>query len=35
MEVVKAIGKTKTNQDDKPLIDVVMQKVTIEKRLKK
>ena len=35
MEVVKAIGKTKTNQNDKPLIDVVMQKVTIEKRLKK
>ena len=35
MEVVKAIGKTKTNQNDKPLIDVVMQRVTIEKRLKK
>lgn len=35
MEVVKAIGKIKTNQNDKPLIDVVMQKVTIEKRLKK
>ena len=35
MEVVKAIGKTKTNQNDKPLMDVVMQKVTIEKRLKK
>ena len=35
MEVVKAIGKTKTNQNDKPLIDVIMQKVTIEKRLKK
>ena len=35
MEVVKAIGKTKTNQNDKPLINVIMQKVTIEKRLKK
>jgi len=35
LDVVKAIGKTKTNQNDRPLIDVVMQKVTIEKRLKK
>jgi cyclophilin family peptidyl-prolyl cis-trans isomerase len=35
MEVVKAIGKTKTNQNDRPLTDVVMQKVTIEKRVKK
>jgi len=34
MDVVKAIGVTKTNQNDKPLTDVVMQKVTIEKRVK-
>lgn len=34
MDVVKAIGKVKTNQNDRPLTDVVMQKVTIEKRLK-
>lgn len=35
MDVVKVIGKVKTNQNDRPLTDVVMQKVTIEKRLKK
>ena len=35
MDVVKAIGKVKTNQSDRPLTDVVMQTVTIEKRLKK
>ncbi len=35
MDVVKAIGKVKTGQNDKPLTDVVMKKVTIEKRLKK
>ena len=34
MDVVKAIGKVKTNQNDRPLTDVVMQTVTIEKRLK-
>lgn len=34
MDVVKAIGKTKTDQNDKPLSDIVMQKVTIEKRVK-
>lgn len=34
MDVVKAIGKVKTNQNDRPLSDVVMQSVTIEKRLK-
>ena len=34
MDVVKEIGKTKTNQNDKPLTDIVMQKVTIEKRVK-
>lgn len=35
MNVVKAIGKVKTNQNDRPLTDIVMQKVTIEKRVKK
>lgn len=35
MDVVKAIGKVKTGPNDKPLTDVVMQQVTIEKRLKK
>jgi cyclophilin family peptidyl-prolyl cis-trans isomerase len=34
MDVVKAIGKVKTNQNDRPLSDVTMQSVTIEKRLK-
>lgn len=34
IEVVKTIGKVKTNQNDRPLTDVAMQKVTIEKRLK-
>lgn len=34
MDVVKAIGKVKTGRNDKPLTDVVMQKVTIEKRVK-
>jgi len=34
MDVVKNIGKVKTNQSDKPLTNVVMEKVTIEKRLK-
>lgn len=34
MDVVKTIGKVKTNQSDRPLTDVAMQKVTIEKRLK-
>ena len=34
LDVVKAIGKTKTNQNDRPLTDIVMQKVTIEKRIK-
>lgn len=34
MDVVKAIGKVQTNQQDRPLKDVVMEKVTIEKRLK-
>lgn len=34
IDVVRAIGKVKTNQNDKPLTDVVMQKVTIEKRVK-
>ena len=34
IEVVKTIGKVKTNQNDRPLTDVAMQKVTIEKRLR-
>lgn len=34
MDVVKAIGKVPTNQQDRPLKDVVMEKVTIEKRPK-
>ncbi len=34
LDVVKAIGKVKTNQNDRPLTDVVMQTVTIEKRIK-
>lgn len=34
MDVVKAIGKVPRNQQDRPLKDVVMEKVTIEKRLK-
>ena len=32
MEVVKAIGKVAKNAQDRPLEDVVMEKVTIEKR---
>lgn len=35
MDVVKAIGKVKTGQGDKPVTKVVMEKVTVEKRLKK
>lgn len=35
MDVVRAIGKVQTNQQDKPLKDVVMEKVTIENREKK
>lgn len=35
MDVVKAIGKVQTNQMDRPLKDVVMEKVTIEYRDKK
>jgi cyclophilin family peptidyl-prolyl cis-trans isomerase len=35
MDVVKAIGKVKTGKGDKPLTNVVMEKVTIEQRLKK
>jgi cyclophilin family peptidyl-prolyl cis-trans isomerase len=35
MEVVRAIGKVQTNQQDRPLKDVVMEKVTIEMRDKK
>lgn len=34
MDVVKKIGKVKTGQNDRPLEDVVMEKVTIEKRIK-
>lgn len=34
MDVVQAIGKVPTNQQDRPLKDVVMEKVTIEKRPK-
>lgn len=34
MEVVKAIGKVPRNQQDRPLKDVVMEKVTVEKRPK-
>ncbi len=35
MDVVRAIGKVQTNQQDRPLKDVVMEKVTIENRGKK
>lgn len=35
MDVVKKIGKVKTGPNDRPLEDVVMQKVTIEKRVVK
>jgi cyclophilin family peptidyl-prolyl cis-trans isomerase len=35
MDVVKSIGKVQTNQQDRPLKDVVMEKVTIELRDKK
>lgn len=35
MDVMEAIGKVKTGKNDKPLTNVVMEKVTIEKRLKK
>jgi cyclophilin family peptidyl-prolyl cis-trans isomerase len=34
IDVVKAIGKVKTGKGDKPLTNVVMEKVTIEKRSK-
>lgn len=34
MDVVEAIGKTKTGPQDKPVTDVVMEKVTIETRTK-
>jgi cyclophilin family peptidyl-prolyl cis-trans isomerase len=32
MDVVKAIGKVERNPQDRPLKDVVMESVTIEKR---
>ena len=35
MDVVKAIGKVKTGQNDKPVNNVVMENVTVEKRVKK
>ena len=35
MDVVKAIGKVKTGQNDKPVSNVVMENVTVEKRIKK
>lgn len=35
MDVVKKIGKVKTGPNDRPVEDVVMEKVTIEKRVKK
>ncbi len=35
MDVVKKIGKVKTGPNDKPIEDVVMQKVTVEKRVVK
>lgn len=35
MDVVRAIGKVQTNQQDRPLKDVVMEKVIIEQRNKK
>lgn len=35
MDVVKAIGKVKTGQNDKPVTNVVMENVTVEKRIKK
>ncbi len=34
MDVVEAIGKTKTGMMDKPVEDIVMEKVTVEKRAK-
>ena len=34
MDVVEAIGKTKTGAMDRPVNDIVMEKVTIEKRNK-
>jgi cyclophilin family peptidyl-prolyl cis-trans isomerase len=34
MDVVQAIGKTKTGANDKPVKDVVMEDVTIEKKVK-
>ena len=34
MDVVQAIGKTKTGPNDKPVKDVVMEDVTIEKKVK-
>ncbi len=35
MDVVKAIGKVKTGQNDRPVNNVVMENVTVEKRIKK
>jgi cyclophilin family peptidyl-prolyl cis-trans isomerase len=35
MDVVKAIGKVKTGQNDKPVTNVTMESVTVEKRIKK
>lgn len=35
MDVVKAIGKVKTGQNDRPVNNVVMENVTVEKRVKK
>lgn len=35
MDVVKAIGKVKTGQNDRPANNVVMENVTVEKRIKK
>lgn len=35
MDIVRAIGKVQTNQQDRPLKDVVMEKVIIEQRNKK
>jgi cyclophilin family peptidyl-prolyl cis-trans isomerase len=35
MDVVKAIGKVKTGQNDRPVTNVVMENVIVEKRIKK
>jgi hypothetical protein len=34
MDIIEAIGKTKTGMMDKPVEDIVMETVTIEKREK-